>query len=267
MSAMKIDVYLDNDRDPFQTLSPPEKFQLNTAFMSDGPHKLLFVVIEKDGVASQHAVEFIVQNGPSIAVHGIEDGDIVHGEISVLANAYSSKIGDDFEPLRIESPVPIPTWAWVLFLGVLAWGAGYVSLEMSTHRGLPNIVSTPATARTADVNTEKSLKGDVSGLGVQVYGNNCSSCHQLNGTGLGGVFPPLKGNQAVLNEDPADHIKTILNGLSNKVIDGVSYAAPMPPFGGTLSDEEVAGVVNHERSSWGNASPTVTASDVKALRN
>jgi mono/diheme cytochrome c family protein len=264
---MKIDVYLDNDRDPFQTLVPPEKFQLNTQFMSDGPHELRFVVLDDSGGASEQRVRFTVRNGPAIAVHGIADGDIVQGEIPVLANAYSSSIGDDFEPLRIESPVPIPTWAWVLFLSILAWGAGYVSLELSARRGLPTIISTPVATGTADANTEKSPKEASGGLGAQIYGNNCSSCHQLNGTGLAGVFPPLKGNPAMLNEDPADHIKTILNGLSNKVIDGVSYAAPMPPFGGTLSDEDVAGVVNHERSNWGNASPTVTASDVKALRN
>ena len=71
----------------------------------------------------------------------------------------------------------------------------------------------------------------------------------------------------VLNEDATDHIKTILDGLSNKTIDGVSYAAPMPPFGVNLTDEEVAAVANHERTSWGNASPAITASDVKALRN
>ncbi len=131
---MRIDVYLDGDRDPFQTLVPPEKFQLNTTFMSDGPHQLRFIVIEDDGVASERTIRFTVQNGPSIAVHGIVDGDTVQGKISVLANAYSSKMGDEFEPLRIESPVPIPTWAWVLFLSVLAWGAGYVSLELNARR-------------------------------------------------------------------------------------------------------------------------------------
>ena len=80
-------------------------------------------------------------------------------------------------------------------------------------------------------------------------------------------YPPLKGNQTVLDEDPADHIKTIMMGLSNKVIDGVSYAAPMPPFGSVLSDEEVAAVVNHERTNWGNVASTITATEVQPLRN
>ncbi|MFT5350149.1 MAG: mono/diheme cytochrome c family protein [Planctomycetota bacterium] len=264
---MIIDVYLDDDRRPFQKLTPPEKFQLNTQFISDGSHQLRFVAIEDDGVASERTVRFTVQNGPSIAVHGIVNGDIIQGNISVLANAYSAKIGDDFEPLRIESPVPIPTWAWVLFLSVLAWGAGYVSQELHARGGIPLVVSTQTTERTAGKTTAAEPKDAGSDLGAQIYGNNCSSCHQVNGTGLPGVFPPLKGNPAVLNEDPSDHISTILNGLSNKVIDGVSYAAPMPPFGANLTDEEVAAVVNHERSNWGNNSPAIIVDDVKALRN
>jgi cytochrome c oxidase cbb3-type subunit 1 len=48
-------------------------------------------------------------------------------------------------------------------------------------------------------------------LGEQIYGNNCSSCHQATGTGLPNVFPTLKGDPVVLVNDPADHIKIVLN--------------------------------------------------------
>ena len=266
---MRIDVYLDGKDYPYTSLTPPEKFQMDTSTLSDGQHQLRFVVVEDDQITGERAVRFKVQNGPSIAVHGLLDGDTVHGEISVLANAYSSKIGDDFEPLRIESPVPIPTWAWVLFLSVLAWGAGYVSQELHARRGGgSSIISTVVNAGDAATSSAQAPKAAASGdLGAQIYGNNCSSCHQANGTGLAGVFPPLKGNATVLNEDPSEHIKTILEGLSNKVIDGVNYASPMPGFASSLSDEDVAAVVNHERTNWGNAAPGVSADDVKALRN
>jgi hypothetical protein len=119
---MRIDVYLDGKDYPYTSLTLPEKFQLDTSILSDRQHQLRFLVVEDEQITGERAVRFKVQNGPSIAVRGLLDGDTVNGEISVLANAYSSKIGDDFEPLRIESPVPIPTWAWVLFLSVLAWG-------------------------------------------------------------------------------------------------------------------------------------------------
>jgi cytochrome c oxidase cbb3-type subunit 2 len=46
----------------------------------------------------------------------------------------------------------------------------------------------------------------------------------------------------------------------------VVYTAVMPPFGPQLNDGEVAAVVNHERSSWGNDAPLVRAEDVAAVR-
>lgn len=101
---------------------------------------------------------------------------------------------------------------------------------------------------------------------AQLYTNVCAACHQANGTGLPGAFPPLVKNPAVLAADPTEHIRAILHGVSGKVIDGVSYPSPMPPFAAQLRDADVADIVNHERSSWGNQAKQVTAEQVKALR-
>ena len=70
----------------------------------------------------------------------------------------------------------------------------------------------------------------------------------------------------MLDNDPTEHIRSILHGVSGKTIDGVSYPSPMPPFGGALSDADVADIVNHERSSWGNQASQVTADQVKTRR-
>jgi cytochrome c oxidase cbb3-type subunit 2 len=40
----------------------------------------------------------------------------------------------------------------------------------------------------------------------------------------------------------------------------------MPGFADQLDDQEVAAVVNHERTSWGNSAPTVEPEDVKEIR-
>lgn len=101
---------------------------------------------------------------------------------------------------------------------------------------------------------------------AQLYTNTCAACHQANGAGLPGAFPPLVKNPAVIDADPGTHIRAILHGVSGKVIDGVSYPSPMPPFAEQLSDADVADIVNHERSSWGNQAKQVTAEQVKALR-
>src|SRR5262245_63473123 len=103
-------------------------------------------------------------------------------------------------------------------------------------------------------------------LGEQVYGNKCSACHQLTGEGLPGVFPPLKDNAVVTAADPTEHIRTVLRGLSGKAIGGVTYGSAMPAFADQLTDEEVAAVLTHERTSWGHQAKPVKPEDVVAQR-
>lgn len=102
--------------------------------------------------------------------------------------------------------------------------------------------------------------------GARVYETRCSSCHQSTGQGLPGAFPPLAGDPVVLAGDPARHVEIVLFGLSGQVIGGIAYASPMPGWAELLSDEEVAAVVNHERSSWGNSAPPVTQQLVGEIR-
>jgi cytochrome c oxidase cbb3-type subunit 2 len=105
------------------------------------------------------------------------------------------------------------------------------------------------------------------GPGAHVYSSHCASCHQSNGTGVSGAFPPLKGDPVVTDKDPTRHIEIVLFGIKGKTIGDVSYAAGMPAWGDQLSDKEVAGVVNHERTSWGNNAPTVTSLEVARIRH
>lgn len=102
--------------------------------------------------------------------------------------------------------------------------------------------------------------------GESLYAANCSACHQANGEGIPGAFPPLNGNGAVVDADPALHIHTVLNGAQGTIIDGVQYNSPMPPFASLLGDAEIADIINYERSSWGNQAAHVTAADVAAAR-
>jgi len=103
-------------------------------------------------------------------------------------------------------------------------------------------------------------------MGASVYASNCASCHQPDGEGIPGTFPPLKGNEVVTAKDPTRHVEIVLFGLQGKTIDGVKYSSPMPAHEHVLTDAEVAAVVNHERTSWGNNAPTVTAEEVKKIR-
>jgi nitrite reductase (NO-forming) len=102
--------------------------------------------------------------------------------------------------------------------------------------------------------------------GASLYATHCAACHQPTGAGLTGAFPPLKGNAAVLDADPATQIETILHGAQGVPIDGVTYPSAMPPFAASLNDTEVADIANHERTAWGNKGRLVTADEVKDAR-
>jgi cytochrome c oxidase cbb3-type subunit 2 len=102
--------------------------------------------------------------------------------------------------------------------------------------------------------------------GEKLFVDNCSACHQATGEGLPETFPPLKGNAAVNDDDPATHLHAVLFGLEGAEIDGVTYESPMPAFGDMLSDAEIANIINYERSAWGNHGKPVTAAEVAATR-
>jgi cytochrome c oxidase cbb3-type subunit 2 len=102
--------------------------------------------------------------------------------------------------------------------------------------------------------------------GARIYEARCGACHQPNGQGLPGAFPPLAGDPVVLEPDPTRHVEIVLFGLSGHVIGGTAYASPMPAWGEQLSDAEVAAVINHERTSWGNAATPVTPALVGEIR-
>ena len=104
------------------------------------------------------------------------------------------------------------------------------------------------------------------GKGQALFTATCAACHQATGEGLPGAFPPLKGNSAVNDADPTHHIHVVLHGLQGANVGGTVYSSPMPPFGTTLSDADVANIINYERGSWGNHGAPITAAQVAAER-
>ncbi len=95
--------------------------------------------------------------------------------------------------------------------------------------------------------------------------NNCAACHQADGMGLKGAFPPLAKSDFLM-ADKKRAINTVLNGLQGKVVvNGTEYNGVMPALG--LDDEDIANVVTFIRNSWGNKSDEVTTAEVKSARN
>lgn len=118
-------------------------------------------------------------------------------------------------------------------------------------------------AREDDEEQVAASGGSGTGLdGAKLYMTNCAVCHQKNGKGLAGAFPPLAGSPIVNNKDHKLMIQIILQGY-----DARSEYAVMTPFGNILSNEEIAAIATHERQSWGNNAPAVTPEDVQKVRD
>ncbi|HLS05751.1 MAG TPA: c-type cytochrome, partial [Wenzhouxiangella sp.] len=140
--------------------------------------------------------------------------------------------------------------------------------EPGTEHGEPNISRDESRAAAAPA-VEKPAEGPYSfnpERGDSLYTTHCAACHQPGGEGLPGVFPPLKGDPAVLDPDATKHIDVILNGMQGEAIDGVTYSAPMQAFRDVLDDVDIADIVNHERTSWGNDALLIEPEDVEKLR-
>lgn len=97
--------------------------------------------------------------------------------------------------------------------------------------------------------------------GAELFTTNCATCHQANGEGLPGAFPPLKGSPIVASDDIDVYVNIIMNGYTGRPGYG-----PMPSVGKTanFTPEIVTAIMNHERSSWGNNAKAVTLEQVKA---
>ena len=150
---------------------------------------------------------------------------------------------------------------------VIAYLAAH--LGPSVPQPPPNTVVTapPVTYTNAETSASASTASasTANANGAQLYAQNCAACHGAAGAGVPGAFPPLVHDPVVTAANPAAHISAVLKGVHGKAIGGKTYSSPMPPFA-QLPDNDIAAIIDHERTSWGNHAPTVTPAQVKSAR-
>lgn len=102
--------------------------------------------------------------------------------------------------------------------------------------------------------------------GAQLYAEHCADCHGEHGAGKPGIWPALAGNRAVTMDPPANAVRMVLGGGYAPATRGNPRPYGMPPFAAALSDDDIALVVTHIRSNWGNAAAPVSSVNVQRLR-
>jgi mono/diheme cytochrome c family protein/glucose/arabinose dehydrogenase len=102
--------------------------------------------------------------------------------------------------------------------------------------------------------------------GEAIYNAKCATCHQQDGAGLSGVFPPLVGTDWVTGDEGL-LIRILLHGVRGGMeVNGNAYSGAMPPWQDALSDEEIAQVATYVRTSWGNRASEVSTGAVARIR-
>lgn len=104
------------------------------------------------------------------------------------------------------------------------------------------------------------------GRGAKLYEDHCAACHGDQGAGVAGAYPPLAGNRAVLMAVPANLVRIVLEGGFAPSTAGHPRPYGMPPFAQTLSNDDIALLLTHLRSSWGNRAEAVSAVEVNRYR-
>ena len=95
-------------------------------------------------------------------------------------------------------------------------------------------------------------------LGEKVYVTSCATCHQVDGAGVDGAFPSIRGSE-VATGDVQAHLKLVMDGRSGTA---------MRPFGSQLNDVELAAVVTYQRNAFGNTTgDVVQPAMISAARN
>lgn len=103
--------------------------------------------------------------------------------------------------------------------------------------------------------------------GQRLYLENCSNCHQKDGTGLGRLIPPLKDSD-FLKDDVDRTICLVKNGISGEIIvNGKDYNHNMPG-NKEMTELEIAEVVTYVYNVWGGKSEIIAIDRVrKTLKN
>ena len=146
----------------------------------------------------------------------------------------------------------VKSLAFLLIVGLTTYGA---RLALGEHEVL-NSSSYTSEPSPSVVNED----------GAEIYMTRCMSCHQMNGRGVPGVFPPLDETDWV-NGEKGRLIRVVLDGLMGEIkVGDETYSGAMPPWRSFLDDEQMAALLTYLRSAWSNDASEITPGEVASVR-
>ena len=124
-------VFIDDEQKPYGEYLAPINFELDTRKLVDGDHVLKIVSKDPLGKEGIRKIPFVVRNGPSVAVEGLNEHDIVDGIIPIMINVYGKGDQKIFLIEGSETPRSIPAWVWAIVIGFVGWAIYYAVISMN----------------------------------------------------------------------------------------------------------------------------------------
>lgn len=156
---------------------------------------------------------------------------------------------------------PVPVWLILGFLALAGWAGWYIAMNSAGFA--PDQYNEKAALAPKSAEPPRSIDPMV--LGRRTF-NNCVTCHQQNGEGVPGAYPPLAGSE-IVNGPPEQLAAILVHGLRGPLqVKGATYNGEMPEWGSKLKDDQIAAVLTYIRASFGNNAPPVSPDLVRQVR-
>ncbi len=134
--------------------------------------------------------------------------------------------------------------------------------------------ATTADATSDATSADASAAAPPAADGAALYAQHCVACHQANGQGLPGAFPPIANHIGdLVAADRTYPVQLLLYGMAGPItVDGTTYNGLMPAFAASMNDAEIAALLEHVLDAWGDRAVVgdghepYTAEDVAAER-
>ncbi len=168
---------------------------------------------------------------------------------------------ENIDPSEEAKSLP---WFITMTIGaMLMWSAIYITQTVMTTAPEDGDSRAPQSLASSDCGATDKVAID----GGTVFQGKCVACHQANGQGIPGIFPPLAASEWVAGK-PEILANILLHGINGKLtVKGVAYNGQMPAFKDLLTDGEIAAVLTHIRSQWGNQSAAIDEKLITTVRD
>ena len=166
---------------------------------------------------------------------------------------------------------PLSIWLIGIYGLAIFFGGAYLGRYAGSFSGdsLDPQGEMPRTAKAGAAGPGGTQTAELSPAdrGKKIFSANCATCHQANGIGVAGQYPPLAGSEYVIGGTKRLGM-ILLKGLQGPLtVKGAQYgSAVMQPWDKTLSDAKIADVLTYIRQEWGNKGSPVAPEGVAALR-